>query len=73
MSTISLPNSSMEVESPCNKTCTLNAADICIGCGRSREEIKQWLQASRFQRLRIVDAAAARRQQLAASDQRPAG
>jgi predicted Fe-S protein YdhL (DUF1289 family) len=30
------------VESPCQKTCALNADDICVGCGRTRSEIGAW-------------------------------
>jgi predicted Fe-S protein YdhL (DUF1289 family) len=30
------------VTSPCVRQCCLNEADICLGCFRSLEEIKQW-------------------------------
>jgi len=50
----------MEVASPCNQICTLNAADVCIGCGRSRMEVAVWAQASQLQKRQIVDAAAKR-------------
>jgi len=30
------------VRSPCVAICELNAENICIGCGRSREEITHW-------------------------------
>ena len=30
------------VESPCKKLCALNADDVCVGCGRTREEIGAW-------------------------------
>ncbi|GLI91306.1 DUF1289 domain-containing protein [Methylocystis echinoides] len=42
------------VESPCNKICTLNAAHICIGCGRSRAEIGGWSQMSDGDKKRVV-------------------
>ncbi len=31
-----------KVMSPCKKICKLNAADICVGCFRSKDERKQW-------------------------------
>lgn len=30
------------VRSPCVAICELNADDICIGCGRNRDEITDW-------------------------------
>lgn len=29
-------------QSPCVRICTLNDDKICIGCGRSADEIKNW-------------------------------
>lgn len=29
-------------QSPCVRICTLNNDNICIGCGRSTQEIKNW-------------------------------
>ena len=29
-------------QSPCVRVCTLNGDNVCIGCGRSCEEIKNW-------------------------------
>jgi predicted Fe-S protein YdhL (DUF1289 family) len=49
------------VPSPCNAVCTLDAADICIGCGRSAAEITAWLHASEAERRRISQRAAGRR------------
>jgi len=34
------------VRSPCVAVCTLNTEDICIGCGRSRDEITDWARLS---------------------------
>lgn len=45
------------VQSPCNKICTLNADNICIGCGRSRAEIASWSQFSDGERKRVVGKA----------------
>ncbi len=42
------------VESPCNKICTLNADNVCVGCGRSRAEIGAWSQLSDADKARVV-------------------
>ena len=40
-------NNSNQVSSPCNKTCKLNKANkMCIGCGRTLENIAEWSKAS---------------------------
>jgi len=28
--------------SPCNQICTLDADDVCLGCGRTIDEIAAW-------------------------------
>lgn len=33
------------VESPCKRHCCLNQDNICLGCHRSLEEIRQWGQS----------------------------
>ena len=48
------------VESPCVNICRLNSECFCVGCGRTGEEIAQWLAASESQRLAIRQAASAR-------------
>ncbi|HEY8163590.1 MAG TPA: DUF1289 domain-containing protein [Methylocystis sp.] len=48
------------IPSPCNKICTLNGAGLCVGCGRSREEIGSWSQLSDADKKRVVERAAAR-------------
>jgi len=45
------------VESPCIKVCELNAADICVGCGRSRAEIAAWRDMTEAQKAATVAAA----------------
>ena len=32
----------VQVASPCNSVCKLNVDDVCIGCGRSLDEIANW-------------------------------
>lgn len=48
------------VESPCIKICELNAAGVCMGCGRTRAEIGGWMQMTDAQKRETVKAAAAR-------------
>ncbi|MBS7791567.1 DUF1289 domain-containing protein [Roseococcus sp. SDR] len=43
--------------SPCVQLCALDAAGICLGCGRSRDEITRWMQASAAERAVIRRAA----------------
>lgn len=43
--------------SPCIKVCQLNPAQVCIGCGRSLEEIAQWPGAAAEQQRRILENA----------------
>ena len=47
-------------ESPCTKICTLNADHICVGCGRSRNEIGGWTQFSDGEKRRVLERAKAR-------------
>ncbi|WP_314408063.1 DUF1289 domain-containing protein [Pseudomonas kuykendallii] len=46
--------------SPCCRRCYLDALDVCLGCGRSLEEILQWSESDEARRRQIVDAAADR-------------
>jgi len=32
----------MEIKSPCKKICKLNECKICVGCGRTLDEIINW-------------------------------
>ena len=38
---------------PCKNVCTLED-DICIGCGRTKEEISDWTKYDREKRLMIM-------------------
>ena len=40
--------------SPCNRICCLNHSDVCLGCGRTLQEIKDWHVADRTQKLDIL-------------------
>jgi predicted Fe-S protein YdhL (DUF1289 family) len=48
------------IDSPCNKICTLNAENVCVGCGRSRDEIGGWTQFSVGEKRRVLERAKAR-------------
>ena len=49
------------VPSPCVRLCTLDDADICIGCFRSLDEIKDWSRLDNPGRRAILSAAEQRR------------
>ncbi|MEO0421468.1 MAG: DUF1289 domain-containing protein [Pseudomonadota bacterium] len=55
-------SASPQVKSPCIGVCELDMAGICLGCGRSGEEITVWSRASDALRQEIVDRAAKRLQ-----------
>lgn len=42
------------LHSPCVRICTLDDEEICIGCGRSLEEIKGWASYSGSTRARLL-------------------
>jgi hypothetical protein len=43
------------IETPCIKICTLDsAAGLCIGCGRTLDEIARWASLSDQQRSAIM-------------------
>ena len=44
------------METPCVNICVLDdAAGICIGCGRSGDEIARWVQMSPVERRTVMD------------------
>lgn len=60
-----------QTESPCTGVCTLDAANVCLGCGRHIDEIAAWGSASEPRRREIVAHAAARRAAAASSAAEP--
>ena len=45
----------MTIESPCTRVCVLDhGSGLCIGCGRSGEEIGSWSSASPSERRAIM-------------------
>ena len=50
------------IESPCIKICTLDArSGLCLGCGRTIDEIARWTAMSEAERARIMAELPARR------------
>lgn len=45
------------VESPCVGICALNTERICVGCGRSNEEVAQWLGMPRAEKEQCLEVA----------------
>jgi predicted Fe-S protein YdhL (DUF1289 family) len=52
------------VVSPCIRRCTLDEADVCIGCGRSLQEILDWTAMDATLRQQARERAAARRAEI---------
>ena len=53
------------VESPCVKICSLDpASDLCLGCGRTLDEITRWYGMSGDERRRIMAELPARMETL---------
>jgi predicted Fe-S protein YdhL (DUF1289 family) len=56
------------METPCIDVCEIDeVSGLCIGCGRSIEEIASWSEMSSPERRTIVAILPARRQRLAAT------
>lgn len=47
--------------SPCVRNCCLDEQDVCLGCGRSLDEIRDWSAAADPERQKILERAAGRR------------
>ncbi|MEL7538973.1 MAG: DUF1289 domain-containing protein [Pseudomonadota bacterium] len=45
--------------SPCVRICTLDDSNICIGCGRTLDEITRWSRLDGDERRQIMDRIAA--------------
>ena len=50
------------IESPCTSVCQLDADDLCIGCGRTVDEIMGWTRMSAAEKAAANRRAADRRQ-----------
>lgn len=48
-----------EIENPCISVCQLSG-DLCVSCGRSKEDIKKWKRMKRPEKMAAVQRATAR-------------
>ncbi|EWH01692.1 DUF1289 domain-containing protein [Halomonas sp. BC04] len=53
-----------EIESPCVSVCRLKG-DLCVGCGRSLEEIRHWKAMKRPEKIATVKRADQRLKKMA--------
>jgi uncharacterized protein len=44
-------------DSPCRKVCKLNGNGICVGCGRTQEEVSSWLYMPVAERQQVNELA----------------
>lgn len=51
------------VPSPCILVCRLNEHNICVGCGRHLDEIRDWSQLTDKAREQVLDAIRQRQDQ----------
>ena len=54
------------VASPCTGVCTLDADDLCIGCGRTLDEIAAWASMSADRQRAVIAALPSRGDQVVA-------
>jgi len=52
----------MAVESPCVRNCCLDELNICLGCGRTLDEITGWRGSDACEKARILELAKQRRE-----------
>jgi predicted Fe-S protein YdhL (DUF1289 family) len=48
------------IKSPCIKKCKLNSANICKGCGRTKDEIATWTKMQDDEKQSTVEQAGER-------------
>jgi uncharacterized protein len=48
-----------DIENPCVSLCQLNS-EMCVSCGRSREEIRKWRGMKRPEKMAVVQNASVR-------------
>jgi len=44
------------VKSPCIRKCYINKRRICVGCGRTEQEISNWKILTSQQKMAIIDS-----------------
>jgi len=55
-------NSPISIESPCVRNCCLDDDDVCMGCFRTLDEIKDWASSSEQQKLNVLESCLRRKQ-----------
>ena len=45
------------IPSPCVRLCTLDDADVCVGCGRTLDDIRMWTKMAEPEKAACVDRA----------------
>ncbi|SFI74057.1 hypothetical protein SAMN05216602_2616 [Pseudomonas argentinensis] len=53
-----------DIETPCVSLCQLNS-ELCVSCGRTREEIRKWRGMKRPEKMATVQKAATRMKAIA--------
>ncbi|EGA71610.1 hypothetical protein VISI1226_12526 [Vibrio sinaloensis DSM 21326] len=48
------PSDSTLPPNPCVRNCCLNERDICLGCGRTLQEILHWTQYSAVEKAQVL-------------------
>lgn len=48
-----------QIENPCISVCQLKG-DLCVSCGRSKDEIRKWKRMKRPEKMAAVQRASAR-------------
>jgi predicted Fe-S protein YdhL (DUF1289 family) len=48
-----------DIENPCVSTCQLSG-DLCVSCGRSKDEIRRWKRMKRPEKMAAVQRATQR-------------
>jgi predicted Fe-S protein YdhL (DUF1289 family) len=62
---MTFPPPPLSVASPCIKVCVLDARSVCVGCGRTMDEITQWSRLTEEQQRLVCEQARQRRLQVA--------
>lgn len=57
-------NVAKDIENPCVSLCQLNS-EMCVSCGRTREEIRKWRGMKRPEKMATVQKAATRMKAIA--------
>jgi uncharacterized protein len=66
--------SETSISSPCNRVCVVHpVARICIGCGRSLDEIARWIALTEAERTAVMAQLPARLAAVSGTQAAPAG